>query len=233
VAVPSLLSWNVTVPGSAPTAFNDGIGFPVVLTVKVPFEPTVNVVLLALVIAGGTWTVTVVVRVTVAGVVAVFVTVNVYVVVAAGEMFTGVPLVTAPTPLSTLPVPLLNTAVRVVEFPETIVANPGVKLVIVGAGTTVTVACLVTKAPAVLVTVSVYVVVDAGDAVAAVPLVTTPTLLSTLPVPLLNTPVKVVDVPAVMVAAAGVKLVITGAATTVTVTCLVTFVFAVLVTVNV
>ena len=170
---------------------------------------------------------------TVAGVVAALLTVSVYVVVATGEMLTGVPLVTAPTPLSMLPVPLLNTAVSVVEFPETIVANPGVKLVIVGAGTTVTVACLVTDAPAELVTVSVYVVVDAGDTVAAVPLVTAPTLLSTLPVPLLNTPVKVVDVPAVIVAAAGVKLVITGAATTVTVTCLVAVVFAALVTVSV
>lgn len=67
--------------------------------------------------------------------------------VAVGEMFTGVPLVTAPTPLLTLPVPPLNTAVNVVVFPETIVASAGVKLVIAGAATTVTVAVLVTEAP--------------------------------------------------------------------------------------
>jgi hypothetical protein len=115
----------------------------------------VNVVLLALVNAGGAWTVTVVVAVTVAGVVAAFVTVSVYVVVDVGEILTGVPLVTAPTPLVMLPVPLGNTAVRVVEVPDTIVDNAGVKLVITGAGTTVTVACLVTVTPTVLVTVSV------------------------------------------------------------------------------
>ena len=75
--------------------------------------------------------------------------------------------------------------------------------------------------------------VDAGVTGAAVPLVTAPTPLSTLPVPLLKTPVKVVEVPAVIVAAAEVKLVMAGAATTVTVTCLVTDVFAALVTVRV
>ncbi len=155
VAVPSPLSWKVTVPGSVPVPFKDGIGFPVVLTVNVPAEPTVNVALLAVVIVGGTSTVTVVVAVTVAGVVAALVTVSVYVVVATGEMFTGVPLVTAPTPLLMLPAPPLKTAVRVVVFPETIVEAPGVKLVIAGAGTTVTVTGLVTAAPAVFVTVRV------------------------------------------------------------------------------
>ena len=75
--------------------------------------------------------------------------------------------------------------------------------------------------------------VNAGETVTAVPLVTAPMLLSTLPVPLLNTPVKVVDVPAVIVAAAAVKLVIVGAATTVNVTCLVTAVPAAFVTVSV
>ena len=135
--------------------FRAATGFPVVLTVKVPFEPTVNVALLAVVIAGGTSTVTVVIAVTVAGVVAALVTVNVYVVVDVGETLTGVPLVTAPTPLLTLPVPPVNTAVRVVEFPETMVEAPGVKLVIAGAATTVTVTCLVTVAPAVFMTVRV------------------------------------------------------------------------------
>jgi hypothetical protein len=54
-----------------------------------------------------------------------------------------------------------------------------------------------------------------------------------LPAPPVNTPVRVVELPAVIVAAADVKLVIKGAATTVTVTCIVTDVLAVLVTVNV
>jgi hypothetical protein len=36
---------------------------------------------------------------------------------------------------------LAKTAVNVVELPDVIVADPGVKLVIVGAGTTVTVVC--------------------------------------------------------------------------------------------
>ena len=156
VAVPSPLSWKVTLPGGRePVKFNAATGFPVVLTVNVPFDPTVKVVLLAEVKAGGAFTVTFVVAVTVAGVVAAFVTVRVYVVVDVGEILTGVPLVTAPTPLLMLPVPLGNTAVRVVEFPETIVDAPGVKLVITGAGTTVTVACLVTVAPPELVTVRV------------------------------------------------------------------------------
>lgn len=50
------------------------------------------------------------------------------------------PLAIAPTLLLTLPVPLLNTPVKVVEPPEVIVAVAGVKLVMVGAGTTVSVA---------------------------------------------------------------------------------------------
>lgn len=73
----------------------------------------------------------------------------------AGETVTGVPLVTAPTPLSTLPVPLVNTPVKVVEVPAVIVAAADTKLVMAGAGTTVTVACLVTDAPAVFETVRV------------------------------------------------------------------------------
>jgi hypothetical protein len=50
---------------------------------------------------------------------------------------------------------------------------------------------------------------------------------------LVNTPVKVVEVPAVIVAAAETKLVMVGAATTVTVTCLVTVAPAVFDTVRV
>lgn len=75
--------------------------------------------------------------------------------------------------------------------------------------------------------------VDTGDTATGVLLVAANAPGSTLPVPLLNTPVKVVEVPAVIVAAAAEKLVITGAATTVTVTCFVTEEFAVLVTVSV
>jgi hypothetical protein len=61
-------------------------------------------------------------------------------VVVVGETVAGVPLFTAPTPLLTLPVPLLKTPVKVVEPPEVIVAAATVKLVIVGAGTTVSAA---------------------------------------------------------------------------------------------
>jgi hypothetical protein len=123
--------------------------------VNVLAEPTANVALLPLVMDGGTCTVTDAVEVTEAGTVAELVTVRVYVVVDVGETLTGVPLVTAPTPWSTLPVPPLNIAVRVVELPVTIVATPDVKLVIAGAGTTVTRAVLVTAVPAAFVTVSV------------------------------------------------------------------------------
>jgi hypothetical protein len=72
-----------------------------------------------------------------------------------GVIFTGVPLVTGPTPLFTEPVPPLNVAVSVVEFPTVIVEEPALKLVIAGGGTTVTVACAVMDAPSEFVTVSV------------------------------------------------------------------------------
>ena len=52
VPVPSPLSLNDTPLGSAPVSFKEGVGFPVVVTVKLASVPTVNVVLLALVIAG-------------------------------------------------------------------------------------------------------------------------------------------------------------------------------------
>jgi hypothetical protein len=55
----------------------------------------------------------------------------------------------------TLPVPFVNVAVRVVEVPAVIAATPVTKLVMAGAGTTVTVTCLVAVAPAVFVTVNV------------------------------------------------------------------------------
>ena len=84
-----------------------------------------------------------------------FVTVSVYVVVAVGLTVTGELLVTAFTPWSTLAVPYSKTAVSAVDPPKVIVGSAAAKLVIEGAGTTVTVVLEVTVAPAALVTVSV------------------------------------------------------------------------------
>jgi len=53
VAVPLPLSWKLTPLGNVPDWLMLGVGDPVVVTVNVPNAPTVNVVLLALVIAGG------------------------------------------------------------------------------------------------------------------------------------------------------------------------------------
>jgi hypothetical protein len=50
---------NVTPAGSAPVSLNVGAGVPVAVTVNVPAVPTVNVVLLALVITGAVFTVSV------------------------------------------------------------------------------------------------------------------------------------------------------------------------------
>jgi hypothetical protein len=52
VAVPFPLFTNVTPLGSVPVSVSVGAGDPVVVTVKLPAVPTVNVVLLALVIVG-------------------------------------------------------------------------------------------------------------------------------------------------------------------------------------
>ena len=52
VAVPSLLGMNVTPVGRVPVSDSVAAGNPVVVTVKVPAVPIVNVVLAALVIAG-------------------------------------------------------------------------------------------------------------------------------------------------------------------------------------
>jgi hypothetical protein len=59
VPVPFLLSKNVTPLGSAPVSVKDGTGKPVAVTGNVPAVPTVNAVLLALLIAGGWSTVNV------------------------------------------------------------------------------------------------------------------------------------------------------------------------------
>lgn len=52
VAFPFPLSVNITPAGRAPDSVRDGVGVPVVVTVKLPAAPAVNVVLAALVIAG-------------------------------------------------------------------------------------------------------------------------------------------------------------------------------------
>ena len=52
MAVPFPLSINVTPLGAAPVSVSESVGVPVAVTVKLPVVPTVNVVLLALVIAG-------------------------------------------------------------------------------------------------------------------------------------------------------------------------------------
>ena len=57
VPVPLPLSTNVTPLGNAPTSVSEGVGVPALVTVNVPRVPTVNVVLLALVITGAVPTV--------------------------------------------------------------------------------------------------------------------------------------------------------------------------------
>ena len=76
-------------------------------------------------------------------------------VVAVGLTLTGVPLVTARLPGVITPVPLAKTAVRLELAPAVMVTGFAVKLVIAGAGTTVTVAVWLTDASAELVTVMV------------------------------------------------------------------------------
>ena len=61
-------------------------------------------------------------------------------VVVAGSTFSGVPLVTDRLPGVITPVPLAKTAVRLELPPTVIVAGFATKLVMVGAGATVTVA---------------------------------------------------------------------------------------------
>src|SRR5215471_2223138 len=92
--------------------------------------------------------------------------------VATGVIVTGTPLLTGMAPGLIEPVPFEKTAVRAVEAPAEICAAPAVKLVMTGGGTTDTLACAVTKVPAPLVTVSVYVVVAAGVTLTGTPLVT-------------------------------------------------------------
>jgi hypothetical protein len=51
VPVPSPLSTNVTPEGSEPVTLSAGVGVPTVVTVKLPVDPTVKVVLLPEVMA--------------------------------------------------------------------------------------------------------------------------------------------------------------------------------------
>lgn len=75
--------------------------------------------------------------------------------VVAGLTFTGVPLVMDKLPGVMTPVPLVKTAVRAVFSPAVIVAGFAAKLVIAGAGYTLTVTDCVIAAPVGLVTVRV------------------------------------------------------------------------------
>ena len=75
--------------------------------------------------------------------------------VVAGLTLAGVPLVTARLPGVITPVPLAKTAVRLELAPAVMVAGFATKLVIVGAGTTVTVTVWVTAVPLEFVTVMV------------------------------------------------------------------------------
>jgi hypothetical protein len=63
VAVPLPLSVKVTPVGNDPVICSAGVGLPVAVTVKLPFTFTINVVLFALVICGGVFTVIVTVDV--------------------------------------------------------------------------------------------------------------------------------------------------------------------------
>lgn len=72
-----------------------------------------------------------------------------------GLTLTGVPLMAGRLPGVITPVPLAKTAVRLELPPTVIVAGLATKLVIVGAGTTVTVTVWVTAAPLEPVTVMV------------------------------------------------------------------------------
>jgi hypothetical protein len=84
------------------------------------------------------------------------VTVSTYDVVAEGDTFTAVPVVTARLPGVITPLPFEKTPVRLALPPAAIVVGLAVKLAIAGAeALTVTVAVRVTASPAESVTVSV------------------------------------------------------------------------------
>jgi hypothetical protein len=107
---------------------------------------------------------------------------------------------------------LAKTAVRLELELSAMVAGLAPKLVIVGAGTTVTVVVWVTAVPLVGVTVSVYVVVVVGLTLTAVPLVTgkLPGVIN--PVPFTKSANRFELEPAPMVAGDALNVVIAGAA---------------------
>src|SRR6202044_1581660 len=94
--------------------------------------------------------------------------------------------------------------------PSAMVAGLAPKLVIAGAGSTVTVAVPVTAVPVLGVTVSVYVVVDAGLTLTGVPLVTAILPGVIMPVPLVKSAVRLELDPAAIVVGLAVKLLIAG-----------------------
>jgi hypothetical protein len=106
----------------------------------------------------------------------------------------------------------VNVAVSVADVPVVIVPGEAVKLVTVGAGTTVTVADCVDTPPAALVTVRVYVVVPVGVTVTGVPLTTAILPGEITPVPPVKLAVSEEVDPAVMVDGEAVNAVIDGSA---------------------
>jgi hypothetical protein len=167
---------NVTPLGSAPVSVIAGIGVPVEVTVKLPVEPTINVVLLALVIAGPWLTVSV--KLWVATVptplLAVIVTAKVPPVPAAGvplRLAVPFPLFTNVTPLGSAPVSVKDgTGVPVavtMKLPAELTVNVvPLVLVITGPWLTVSVKLCVAAVPtpllAVIVIAKVPPVPDAG-----------------------------------------------------------------------
>jgi len=165
VPVPFPLSLKVTPFGSVPVSVRDGVGVPVVLTANVPGVPTVNVVLLALVMTGALFTVRV--KLWLAGVPTPLMAVNVtgYVPTVPAA---GVPLsIPVPFPLSLKVTPLGSKLVSVREgvgVPVIVIENvPGVPtinvvvlaLVITGAMLTVSVKTWVAGVPTLLLAVKV------------------------------------------------------------------------------
>jgi len=178
--------------------------------VNIELPPDAMFVGLAEMVAVGTMF-TVVVAVTALPTVGV--TVSVYVVFTLGLTGTGVPLVAGllkPPGAVITPVPPVKFAVNCVLDPELIGLGLAVKLVIVGAGTTVTMAVAVTADPLAGVTVSVYVVVVPGFTLAPTPLVTDMFPGVITPVPPEKTAVNVELCPAPMVDGFAPKLVMVG-----------------------
>jgi hypothetical protein len=120
--------------------------------------------------------------------------------------------VTERLPGETTPAPPVKTALRLKFVPLSIVAGLAVKLVMAGAGLTVTVAVWVMAVPTEGVTVKVYVVVAVGLTLTGVPLATERLPGVMTPVPPLKTAVRLELVPASMVVGLAAKLVMAGGA---------------------